>query len=1050
MVLERIPHFQTIRGGSNVLRRFLACLLLLLTAFVTACSGEDLSHGQPLGPQGNLPASIEVRHVLERSVPASIDSFRFTGVDINGQIVFGPETRPRASTILLTPVPLACVGFQIEYLTNGVVVGIFRTEVQLRSGETYIIDGPGWVDVGDFGPPAKLGFVGFPAGGAPNQTLNPAVLVAVLDANNNLVANSSAPITLALASGPGTLAGTLTIDAVNGVATFSDLTLSADGTYVLRATSPLLTSADSNPLTIQSAPAAAGLAFSIQPVTTLVNATQTVEVRVLDQFGNFFAGFNGQVSLALGNNPSGATLTGTTVATAVNGVATFNNLNVNRVGTGYTLIASATGLTPATSNAFNITAAPGIDMHRPLVVPVGPPVANTISLATADFNADGLLDAATVSSTEGEIYVLLQTARGDFTVSEVDAPGGQHVVAGDFNGDGLSDLAVARNLDLAMFLGNGIGGFTAAGVSPLVLDRANDLAAGDVNGDGLTDVVVTGISGVNGRLEAWLSNGNAFTAGPAQNLTAEGFGVELGNLLGTASLDLAVAVNDGSTRVMSGDGTGAFTTSVSLITAGFNGRPRSVALGNVDGVIGLDVVVGSQFGALDVFLNNAGAFPADPDGPYFGFFGGGENTNAIACGDLNGDGRADVVAADFFNGQANVALSSATAPLLQLLSTTELLTNPTALTLADLNGDGLLDLGATSQADLFARLDGTGDGNLEPLADIGSDTLTGDTGDVNGDGLADAVIVDSKGLLNVYLGITRPLPTVPSMFVALAQPPTACKLADMDGDGDLDLAGVDIFNDFVLIYLNDGAGNFSAVADFAQVVNDGARIDVGDMNGDSLPDMAVCGANDQPLVQLFLSTGGLTYTQTDLGVTEPCHDLRLGDLDGDGDLDLALAQTNVDLGLFLNNGAGVFTAGPTIEITDLTVTTVGIGDLNGDGVLDLIGGSTALGNQNGAVSVVLGLGGATYATPIPLASPDMRAAWQVLVTDLNQDGLADVVVTDQQTYGAAIYTNNGDGTSYTVSDCQLHMGGQIQQGHRTVLIVQSEPLFLRQLPENEG
>ncbi len=1026
------------------MRPFIACLLLLLAIFVTACSGEDLSHGQPLGPQGILPASIEVRHILERSVPASIDSFRFTGVDINGQVVFGPETRTRASSVLLTPVPLTCVGFQIEYLTNGVVVGVFRTEVQLRSGQTFLIDGPAWVDVGDFGPPSKLGFVGFPAGGAPNQTLNPAVVVAVLDANNNLVANSSAPITLALASGPGTLAGTLTVNAVNGVATFSDLTLSADGTYVLRATSPLLTSADSNPLTIQSAPVATSLAFSVQPTNALVNATQTVEVRVLDQFGNFFAGFNGPVSLALGNNPSGATLTGT-IATAINGVATFNNLSVNRVGTGYTLIASSTGLTPATSNAFDISAAPGITMRGPLVVPVGAPAANTISLATADFNADGLLDVATVSSTEGEIYVLLQTARGDFAVSEVDAPGGLHVVAGDFNADGLPDLAVARNSDLSMFLGNGTGGFTAAGASPLALDRANDLAAGDVNGDGLTDVVVTGISGVNGRLEAWLSNGNAFIAGPAQNLTAEGFGVELGNLLGTASLDVVVGVDDGFTRIMTGDGTGAFIPSVSLTTI----NPRSVALGNVDGVVGLDLVVGSQSGEMNVFLNNAGAFPADPNSPYFGFFGGGQNANAIACGDLNGDGRADVVATNFFTGQASVLLSSATAPLLQQLSTPEVITTPTALTLADLNGDGLVDLGATGQADLFVRLNGTGNGNLQPLADIGFNTLTGDTGDVNGDGQTDAVIVDSNGFLNVYLGITRPLPTVPSMSVALAQAPTACKLADMDNDGDLDLVGVNIFNDLVFINLNDGAGNFEPVAAFSQVVNDGARLDTGDLNGDRLADIVVCGANNQALVQIFLSQGGLTYNESQLFPAEPCHDLRLGDLDGDGDNDLALAMTNLDVGVFLNT-AGVFTAGPTIEVGDLTVTTVGIGDLNGDGVLDLVSGSTALGNQNGAVNVILGLGGATYGAPILLASPEMRASWQILVSDLNQDGLADLAVSDQQSYGAAVYTNDGDGTSYTVSACQLHMGGTIRQGHRTMLVIESELLFLRQPTPNDA
>src|SRR5439155_17112965 len=71
---------------------------------------------------------------------------------------------------------------------------------------------------------------------------------------------------------------------------------------------------------------------------------------------NTATGFTGTVTVALGANPGGGTLSGTTSVAAVNGVATFANLSINKVGTGFTLSATATGVTSATSGGFNITA----------------------------------------------------------------------------------------------------------------------------------------------------------------------------------------------------------------------------------------------------------------------------------------------------------------------------------------------------------------------------------------------------------------------------------------------------------------------------------------------------------------------------------------------------------------------------------------------------------------------------------------------------------------------------------------------------------------------
>src|SRR5439155_544086 len=157
--------------------------------------------------------------------------------------------------------------------------------------------------------------------------------------------------------------GTIPVAAAAGVASFNDLSIDTPGTgYTLTATSSPLTQATSNSFNITAAPPppATHLAFGVQPSNTQVGVaiTPAVTVTAVDASGNTVPGFTGAVSIAIDDNPVGGTLTGNAPVNAVNGVATFPNLKIDKVGTGYTLKTTSGTLTPATSNAFNITAAP--------------------------------------------------------------------------------------------------------------------------------------------------------------------------------------------------------------------------------------------------------------------------------------------------------------------------------------------------------------------------------------------------------------------------------------------------------------------------------------------------------------------------------------------------------------------------------------------------------------------------------------------------------------------------------------------------------------------
>ncbi|NMO14351.1 hypothetical protein HPC49_02580 [Pyxidicoccus fallax] len=190
--------------------------------------------------------------------------------------------------------------------------------------------------------------------------ITPAVKVGVRDSYGNTVTSSTAPITLSLSANPGssTLGGTLTVNAVDGVATFPDLTLNRTGlNYRFAAASQGLTSNTSALFNVVAGPAVR-LAFTTQPANVAAGAVMTPSVRVAvqDAFGNTVQTSSVSVLIAIANNPTGAVLTGTSPVTTSNGVATFTNLRLDKVGTGYTLEATASGLTAVTSTAFNVTA----------------------------------------------------------------------------------------------------------------------------------------------------------------------------------------------------------------------------------------------------------------------------------------------------------------------------------------------------------------------------------------------------------------------------------------------------------------------------------------------------------------------------------------------------------------------------------------------------------------------------------------------------------------------------------------------------------------------
>jgi hypothetical protein len=215
------------------------------------------------------------------------------------------------------------------------------------------------------GPAAKLGFHVAPSNGTGGVAIAPAIEVEVQDAGGNRVASAGNTVTISLATNPqsGTLSGTTAVGATSGIATFANLSIdSAASGYRLGAAASGLTGATSPTFTIAIG-AAAKLGYLVQPsdVTAGIAITPAVKVEVRDAGGNRVTGAGNSISIAIGANAGGGTLSGTTAHAAASGVATFTNLSIDKSGAGYTLAATASGLTGATSSGFTVSA-DGVDV----------------------------------------------------------------------------------------------------------------------------------------------------------------------------------------------------------------------------------------------------------------------------------------------------------------------------------------------------------------------------------------------------------------------------------------------------------------------------------------------------------------------------------------------------------------------------------------------------------------------------------------------------------------------------------------------------------------
>jgi len=641
------------------------------------------------------------------------------------------------------------------------------------------------------------------------------------------------------------------------------------------------------------------------------------------------------------------------------------------------------------------------------------------------------------------------------------------IAAGDLDGDGKADLVFADNNNGAVVVMLDAPGGTFGAPRTYALPGASDaVAVADFDGDGKLDIVASAdgaSASANGTVHVLLGNGDGTFASPVPyTVGAQPRFIAIDDLDGDGKRDLVVSnFNSGSVSVLLGDVGGAFKPAVSYsvgVSGAAGARPYGIVIVDVDGDTKLDVVTANYGDGQIAVMKGVG------DGTLTGLakYTAGANTLAIATADLNNDGHPDLAVANFGGPNAGVFLNQGdgTFPLNQAGYMVGM--SARAIAIADADGDGVLDLlvpNFGSNDALLLRGNGNGTFALATVAQTVPTPSAVATGDFNGDGKSDLVIV-SRDSSEAHIVLARPTGlALPIVLPTLGQPmrsstadldgdgrpdlvipfqsappgvgvylngvnglqpfvqygggnaPWATALADLDGDGHLDLLVTDYYTaaSQLITRLGNGSGAFATTASSIAVGVAPTAVVTGDLDHDGVLDaLTVDPAATPPAFTMLqgLGNGKFTSRGSPQAPGGPPYDAALVDLDGDGWLDLVITSNSGTYGVWVRMGTGPFAFAPAMPYSTLgsAALMLATGDFNGDGKIDLAVGNTT----SSSVGILLGNGDGTF-TPLA-AYPVGDTPWEVNAFDIDGDGNLDVIATGSGRGTVSVMLGVGDGS----------------------------------------
>jgi FG-GAP-like repeat/Secretion system C-terminal sorting domain len=558
------------------------------------------------------------------------------------------------------------------------------------------------------------------------------------------------------------------------------------------------------------------------------------------------------------------------------------------------------------------------------------------------------------------------------------------IVAGNFSGDTIPDVAVAYTNNIRLKVRNATGGFSNGTLFNIGPDNVYSMRSEDMDNDGLDDIVVLNIYC---KLYIYFNNGNGtFT----DSIYAQG------TVFGSGKMHVEDVNNDGFKDVLMLAGN----STVFLSNGARNYQPLSIAvpftpdvscIGNWNNDSFADLLL-SDNGVLTPLIGNGnGTFTAGTNAvlPF--------NLLTIALADMNNDGTADVIT----TGSTDVIIHTRNSTG-NIVQTTQLNAQGSVfeyikadeIIVADLLQDQYPEIILSSQWNSSAMVVSNINGvfNMKEYACTGGSSFIS-LEDMDDDGLQDIVTASSgpDGYFSILMGNASGL-FVAKEYINTGHGATldfqSIGYGDLNGDGYSDL--ITYGYDTLLVLMNDGAGGFSSPVKFSTgpAGYDNSPVLIDDFSNDGFLDVIVGNysqefylfkgqGNGNLLPPVIISAANYTFSEA----------ITSGNFNNDTIPDIAYGANGL-IKILLNNGNGTFSAGFTFSSMNHVIGMVS-GDFNEDGFDDLV-----FTNQFSSGSLYLNNGSGVFTSSSGFASCALGSMAAVACGDLNRDGHLDIAFAD--------------------------------------------------------